>query len=126
MRHLYNRSDFASLPTLDLDPRLHLLLSQRIAALEEELIDWTEYLVVEPGDTEADIQRHIGLSPLVDPVSGKRWGEEGFHPGWDYHAKHDGWWELLFTFGSTFAYVVFIADAEGVPGDLLDLCRRLP
>ena len=124
MLHLYDRATMARALTLDLEPQLHRLLSRRIAALSEELIDWTEYLVVEPGDAEADIVRHVGFSPLVEPVEGARFGEEGFHPHWDYLADLGGWFELIQTFGSTFAYVLLINDADGVPPELRLLLRH--
>jgi hypothetical protein len=124
MLHLYNRATMAYALTLNLHPQLHVLLSRRIAALGEELIDWTEYLIIQPGDTEADIVRHVGFSPLVAPIDGARFGGAGFHPHWDYLADVGGWFELIETFGSTFAYVLLIQNAEGVPRDLLALCRR--
>ncbi len=123
MMHFYDRADFARALSLDLDPRLHALLAERIGNLTEDLIDYTEYLVVEPGDTEADIVRHIGLSPLIEPMDGIRFGEPGFRPHWDYLAAHDGWFELIFTFGSTFAYVVFVQDVEGGPAELRKMFR---
>jgi hypothetical protein len=123
MLHLYDRASFSRALSLDLDPRLHALLADRIGNLTEDLIDYTEYLVVEPGDTEAEIVRHIGLSPLIEPMDGIRFGEPGFRPHWDYLAVHDGWFELIFTFGSTFAYVVFVQDVEGVPAELRKMFR---
>lgn len=123
MLHLYNRATMAHALTLDLDPTLHRLLTERIAALGEELIDYTEYLIIEPSDTEADIVRHIGFSPLVEPIDGHRYGESGFQPYWDWLADHGGWFELIVTFGSTFAYVLLIADDERGPAELLALCR---
>lgn len=122
MLYLYDRATMAHALTLDLDPRLHRLLTDRVAALGEDLADWTEYLVVEPGDSEADIVRHVGFSPFVEPFDGIRFGQPGFHAHWDWLAQHDGWFELIQTFGSTFAYVLLIADAEGVPPELLSLC----
>lgn len=123
MLHLYDRATMAHAMTLDLDAKLHRLLVERLRALGEDLIDWTEYLVVEPGDTEADIMRHIGFTPLVEPVDGKRFGEPGFHEHWDWLVDHGGWFELSVSFGSTFAYVLFIEEADRVPIDLLGLCR---
>jgi hypothetical protein len=123
MLHLYDRATMAHALTLDLDAKLHRLLADRIGALTDDLIDHTEYLIVQPGDTEADIVRHVGFSPLIDPIDGVRYGKPDFHPHWDWLAEHDGWFELIFTFGSTFCYIVLIADAEGVPTDLLRLCR---
>jgi hypothetical protein len=111
----------------NLDPQLHNLLSIRIAALVTEdgnLTDWTEYLIVEPGDTEGEIIRHVGFTPLIEPIEGARFRGAGFLPHWDWLADHDGIFEMIVTFGSTFAYVLLIRDAAGVPSDLLALCRR--
>jgi len=124
MLHLYDRATMAHALTLDLEPRLHALLSKRIAALNDDLIDYTEYLVVEPGDTEADIIRHVGFSPLIEPIDGIRFGQSGFQPHWDLLVDHGGWFELIETFGSAFAYVLLIQDAEGGVAALRQLCRR--
>jgi hypothetical protein len=124
MLHLYDRATMALALSRDLEPQLHRLLSARIAALGEELIDWTEYLVVEPGDTEDDIVRHVGFSPLVEPFDGIRFGEPGFHPHWDWLIKHIGWYEMSVSFGSTFAYGIFIQAASGTSPPLLQMCRH--
>ncbi len=124
MMHLYDRATIAHALTLDLDPTLLRLLKGRVDALGEALMDWTECLVVEPGDIEADIIRHVGFSPLIEPIDGKRFGESGFHEHWDWLTDHGGWFELSVSFGSTFAYVLFIEDADQVPTDLLNLCRH--
>lgn len=127
MLHLYDRATMARALTLDLEPRLHRLLAERIAALDTEfgdLTDWTEYLVVEPGDVEADVVRAIGFSPLNDPIGGDRWPAPGFSPGWDQLADRGGWFEMIVTFGSTFAYVLLIADRDGVLVELRQLCRH--
>lgn len=122
MLHFYDRAGFARALTLELDPALHKLLAARIGALTDELLDYTEFLIVQPGDTEADIVRHIGLSPLIEPIEGKRYGEPGFQPHWDWLGAHDGWFELIFTFGSTFAYIVLVADQLSVMPELRELC----
>lgn len=121
MLHFYDRETIAHAPTLDLELTLRRLLHERIARLWDDLIDHTEFLVVQPGDTEADIIRHVGFSPMIEPIEGKRFGQEGFHPFWDWLADHGGWFEMIVTFGSTFAYVLFIADQ---PSDLQRMCRR--
>lgn len=124
MMHLYDRATMAHALTLDLDPKLRALLASRIEALGEELIDWTEFLVVEAGDTEADIVSRVGFSPLVEPFDSIRFGEPGFHPsGWDLLLAHGGWFEMIVTFGSTFAYVLFIKDEEGLPHALRAMCQ---
>jgi hypothetical protein len=123
MLHLYDRATMRTALNANLDPQLQKLLNDRIAALGEDLIDWTEYLVIEPDDTEADIVCQIGFSPLVEAIDGARFGGPGFQPCWDWIGRHDGWFELIVTFGSTFAYVLFVQDVDGVLPDLLALCR---
>lgn len=124
MLHLYDRDTMANALTLDLDPQLHTLLSARISALGKELIDYTEYLVIEPGDDEHDIIRHVGFSPLTEPIDGARFGGAGFHPHWDYLKRHHGWYEMIVSFGSTFAYVLLIHAGEGTLPALLQLCQH--
>ncbi len=124
MLHFYDRVTMAHALTLDLEPTLRRLLHERIAALGDDLIDWTEYLVIEPDDAEADIIRHVGFSPLVEPIDGIRFGQQGFHPFWDWLTDHGGWFEMIVTFGSTFAYVLLIAgDRSNCPA-LAEMCQR--
>ncbi len=123
MQHYYNRAGFARALALDLDPRLHELLAERIGALTEDLIDYTEYLIVEPGDTEADIIRHIGFSPLIEPIDGALFGENGFHIFWDWAADVGGYFELIFTFGSSYACVILAEDNDACAPPLITLCR---
>ena len=80
-------------------------------------------VIIQPGDTEADIILHLGQSPLVEPIDGARFGTPGFHPHWAWLSDHGGWFEMILTYGSTFANVLFIEDAEGVEPELLAMCR---
>jgi hypothetical protein len=123
MLHFYDRAGFGRALTLDLDTALYSLLAERIGGLTDDLLDYTEFLVVENDDTEEDIIRHIGISPMIEPMDGARFGEPGFRPHWDYLAAHDGWFEFVFTFGSTFAYVLFIQSGGGEADPLQRLCR---
>ena len=123
---IYDGAAMARVLTLDIDPQLRGLLERRFASLvtaDGDLTDWTEFLVVEPGDREADIIREVGFSPLVEPIDGARFGSRGFHPFWDHLTKHDGWFELTISFGSTFAYVLLIQDEDGALPELRCLCR---
>lgn len=124
MLHAYDRATFAHLLTLKLDLALHRLLSERITGMTDEVLDHTEIVVVEGGDTEEDIVRALGLSPLVEPIDGARFGEEAFWPHWDWLADHGAWFEMVVTFGSTFAYVLLIADVAQDAGALVAMCRR--
>ncbi len=121
MYSFYDRASMAYALTLDLEPRLRQLLSERIAALTEDLIDYTEYLVVEETDSEGDIVRHVGFSPLVEPIEGARYGELAFQPFWDLLADRGGWYEMIVTFGSAFAHVLLIEHRDDALGEL---CRE--
>lgn len=110
----------------NLNAQLRALLTERIAALvtdSYDLTDCTEYLIIEPGDTEANIIKQIGFSPLVEPINGARFGGAGFMPYWDWLMDHDGVFEMTVSFGSTFAYVLLIRDVDGVLPDLRRMCR---
>lgn len=118
MLHLYDCPTMAAALTMELEPRLKALLTARIEALSPELVDWTEYLVVEAGDIEADIVRVVGFSPMVEPIDGGQFGDPGFQPGWDLLMEHDGWFEMIYTFGSTFACILLV-EKGGTIADLV-------
>ncbi|CAN5530059.1 hypothetical protein BH10PLA2_BH10PLA2_03460 [soil metagenome] len=111
--------------TLPLDPHLHRLITDRVKdAIARDLGDLTHILIVQAGDTEADIIDAIGFSPLVHRIHGTRFGDPAFEPDWDWWERHDGWTELLYCVGDTgFAYVLFVQDAEGMLPELRSLCR---
>lgn len=124
MLSIHDRASMARALTLDLQPQLKTLLAERINNLPADLIDYTAYLVVEPGDTEEMIKREVGFSPLVEPIDGIRYGQPGFQPYWDWLQDHDGVYEMIVTFGSTFAYVLLILDVNGTLPQLLALCAH--
>lgn len=125
MLHLYDLATIKDALRRDLEPRLHRLLSERVSALPPELVEHTEYLVIQPGDTEADLLSLVGFSPLVEPMEGIRWGNPGFRPGWDWLIRHDGWFEMIVTFGSTYALILYIgSDGEDGTNDLARLCSH--
>lgn len=126
MMHLYDRATMARAHMLDLDPQLRALLTARITALvtdDYDLTDATEFLIVDdPTVAEGELLRHIGFSPFVEPIDGIRFGRPGYYPPWDWLVRHEGWFEMSVTFGSTFAYVILIRDTPN-DGELLRLCR---
>lgn len=127
MMLLHDRATMAHALAVDLDPRLHVMLQAKVTALitaDYDLTDYTEFLIIQPGDSEVDIMREVGFSPLTNPIDGARFGGAGFHPHWDWLGSHDGWFEMIVTFGSTFAYILLIQDDEHTLPDLVTLCRR--
>lgn len=118
-------ASIAGASSLPLEPRLAALIAARVANLQTpygDLTNLTHFLVIEPGDTEAQLVDAVGFSPLVNPIDGVRFGDAGFQPWWDWMPRHDGWFELIVCVGdSGFAFVLFIA--EGADPELLALCR---
>lgn len=126
MQSYDNRAAIEAAPTVNLEPRLQGLLIDRVDLYRNaDLLDLTHILVIEPGDTEQAIVDAIGLSPLVSPLDGWRYGSDNFQPFWDGPIwRHDGWFELLITIGNSgFCFCLLVADANGVLPELLDLCR---
>ena len=122
MISLYDEATTQAALALSLDPSLLDLLTPRIALYSAAgLTAMTHYLVIQPGDTEADIEREAGFSPFVDPLSGLRHDQPGYQPGWDHLSARGGYHRLVFTFGSTHATVLLVPDDGGA---LADLCRR--
>ena len=124
---IFDRAAMAHVLTLDLNPQLRSLLERRFANLVTpwgDLTDFTEWIILEAGDTEEDICREVGFSPFVDPLEGRRWGTAGFRPFWDYLAREDEHFVMIQSFGSSFAYVLIVPEAEGIMPDLLRMCRE--
>lgn len=127
MQSIYNRTMMEQTLAGELDPVLRCLLETCFAALETpwgDLTEDTEWVIIEIGDSEDAIERAIGFSPLVEPIDGARFGSEGFYPCWNHLADHGGWFEMTVSFGSSFAYVLVIQDAEGVLPELRAMCRQ--
>jgi hypothetical protein len=124
---IYDAATMDAALASDIDPELHSLLSTRKAALLTpmgDLTDDTVFLIIEAGDTEAAIIDHLGQSPLVEPMDGIRFPGDGFRPHWAWFQYHRGWYEMILTYGSTFANVLLIQDVPGVVPELLAMCRH--
>lgn len=107
------------------DDRLAGILSLRLlVSTANEVADLTHYLVIRPSDAEAGFIAAIGLSPLVSPLDGHRFGEPAFRPWWDWLGDLDGWFEMIIAIGNDgFAFVLLIEDAPGAGSELIELCR---
>lgn len=114
MLDLYDRDTITAALHQPLDPELHTLIADRWSdAVASDLADLTHILVVQPGDTLADIVEAIGFSPL---------DHEAPEPDW--RERHRTYRELIYCVGNSgFAYLVLVEDAAGVLPELLDLCR---
>ncbi len=125
MKSFYTAAAIAAAPDAVADQRLRAMLADRVHDWAATgLLDLTHLLIVGPGDTEEDIVREVAFSPLVNPIDGRRFGSDGFVPGFEWLADLGGWFELVKTVGNSgFAFVLLIQDADGTDPELLRLCR---
>jgi len=125
MLSLYDEAATRAVLSLPIDPDLRALLTTRIVHYAAAgLAAATHILVIQPGDTESDIEREIGFCPTTNIVDGVRSVSAGFHPFWDWLQDLGGWFEMIVTVGdSGFAYILLIEDADGVDPKLRNLCH---
>jgi hypothetical protein len=122
MLNIYDQQTAAVVLGGDLDPDLRALIEGHLfTAKENGLSAMTHIAVIEPDDTETTIIEALGFSPLDNPLTGKRFGDQGFRPHWDWLEVHPGWYELLYCVGdSGFAWILFLRDDDAV---FAKLCR---
>jgi len=108
---------------LDLEPSLRKLIADHLLLAQQTgLLELTHIAVIERDDTEEAIIAELGFTPLCNPLSGKRFGELGFQPHWDWCEDHPGWFELIYTVGdSGFAFILFVGPTRS---SVSELCRR--
>ena len=98
------------------DAQLRHLLTQRIESLGEDLPCLLQVLILETGDTAADMFSYLGL-PCPDPA------QPDFCPPWEVIEAYGRWFELTLLRGDDGAgVVVFVPDTADA--DLLAMCRR--
>ena len=129
MIYIHDRASAARALARDLNPPAGAALHRELALLtagEHDLTPWTDIGLIEPGDTEDTIAGEAGFSPLVDPLSGARFGEPGFERGFDWLSREGGVYRMVWTFGSTHSTVLLVPDTARVLPDLLTMCRSFP
>lgn len=111
------------------DPELRHLLALRIQSLEafDDLPDDLAYLlqvvVLESGDSVADMFGHLGLCPdhLALPCPDPALPD--FCPAWEVIEAYGHWFELTFVLSDDGSgMVVFVPDTADA--ELLEMCRR--
>lgn len=104
--------------------RSHIERHIRLARQNGLADDATHIVVIQPGDTENQIEAETGFSPVVD-LQGLRFGDAGFIPYWDNLQDLGDHYELIQTIGNSgFAFVLLIEQAEGMWPELLALCQQ--
>lgn len=92
------------------EPLRSILATHLEQITSQGLRELTHVVVIEAGDTEADIIGACGWSPLIHPIDGTRFDDSDFQPYWAWLSDLGGWYELLHPVGNDgFAYVLFIA-----------------
>ena len=102
---------------------LRRLLALRRGQVAGELADVARFVVVQPGDTAADVEGALGFSPTTD-LDGARAGEPDFAPWHEWAERHAGWTELVFVLSDDGpASVLLLPDSLGIDPAQLALCR---
>ena len=80
-------------------------------------------IVVEPGDSAIDLENVSGCPILTNCITGRRFGEDGFEPLFEYLGEHTPCFELVFVSGDgDFGIVIFIPKTEDIAPELLSFC----
>jgi hypothetical protein len=105
-----------------LHPSLQAILARRIEQLsvgaEEDIGETVHFIIVEPGDQPAQLDRELGFSLFINPVDGTRFGEPDFTPSHEWTQDHGGWIEIVFMLTDAFGVVVFVEDDPGQHFDI--------
>ncbi len=114
------------------DPSIHELVSLRFRQiLAGEPYDYDRHgymVIVESGDTVAQLEQAVGLPILHDLFDDLPYGDPDFTPCFDILEEHiyeqHRIYEMVFISNDDgFATTVLVQATEGIPGDLLALCR---
>ena len=115
------------------DPYIRELVALRWSqVLASEPYDYDRHgymVVVEPGDTVEQLEQEIGLPILHGLFDDIPFGDDDFTPCFEILEEHTyenavRIYEMVFIRNDDgFATTVFVPACEGIPGDLLALCR---
>ena len=115
------------------DPYIRELVSLRWSQiLAGEPYDYDRHgymVVVEPGDTVEQLEQEIGLPVLHGLFDDEPYGHPDFTPCFEILEAHTyenavRIYEMVFISNDDgFATTVFVPACEGIPGDLLAMCR---
>ena len=96
------------------DPQLRLLLIKRRDQLGGDIKDLARFIIPEPGDSLADLEKELGFAIQAD-------SETSF--SFEWFEDHAGIIELVWILTDDgFAHVVLLNKAAGIDPDLLSLC----
>lgn len=109
------------------DPAIRQLVTQRINDLGGEEFDSAElgyFLVVDIGDTLEALAAQLGFSILANRFTCIRYDQADFTPSFEFIEEFAACYDMVFVLSDDgYGVEVFVPKAEGVPPDLLVMCR---
>ena len=124
MQLIHTAADVAKLT----DPALRHLIETTIAALsEDEPFDAAVlgyFLIIEPGDTMAELDAQMGFSILTNRCTGIRFDAPGYTQHFEVLDEHAGYFELVFILSDDGYGIEVYVPKRGAAPELLALCER--
>lgn len=111
------------------DKQLLQLIDQRIKEISEccpwDADELGPIIVVEPGDTAADLEAVMGFSIFEGIFDSSRFGDENFAPSFEFAQAVSGdLFELVYVVSdSGYGYDIFVVNRVGVDPNLLAFCQ---
>ena len=104
------------------------LVEIRLQQLGSDAFTSTEFIIVEPGDATVAIEKAAGFPILTSLFDDHSFGQPDFYPCYElleeYHYEHYRIYEMVFIGNDDgFATTVIVPATEGIPADLLAMCR---
>ena len=128
MQILRDEEDFACAIDSWADQELVQLLQSRLAfyaEYEEPLGELFKLILVEPGDTQADLDGQFDGAFLINYYSGRRYGDPGFKPAFEVLEEYPGFYAMLLCEGDGgFGIEVIVPKATSIDARLLSLCAQ--
>ena len=120
--------DAAQLPEIA-NTEVRHLVAQRIQDLSQDE-PWDAdvlgpFIVVEPGDQLAAVDRQLGFSIMTSRINGAHFGDPSFVPCHEILEEHPGSYEIVFILDdSGYGITVFVTKDLAVDASLLAMCAR--
>lgn len=110
------------------DPYLHSLIEQRFRDITIEGYSYDElaiFILVEPGDSIADLEQAGGIWITTGIFSEAKYGDPDFSPCFEVLDAHPGHgWEMVHCGVGDFGVSTVIPDVEGIDPELLRFCHE--
>ena len=128
MQILRDEEDFACALDSWPDQELVQLLRNRLAfyaEYEEPLAGLFKLILIEPGDTLADLDGELNGAFLINHYSGRRYGDLGFKPAFEVLEVYPGFYAMLLCEGDGgFGIEVIVPKSTDIDPRLLSLCAQ--